>query len=553
MEFVKLFTATNTVSTLIFLAVIAIFGILLGRVKFVKIKIGIAGVLFVGLFVGHLGATIDAHVLQFVKEFGLILFIYSIGIEIGPKFIPSLKQNGLKLNLLAAGVVLLGFLTAIVVKFVFNLDVNIIAGLLSGAVTNTPSLGAVQSLITEQGGASGAQLAEASGMAYAVAYPFGIMGIILVMFLVKLFFNIKTEDEVKKYKSEIKSISGNVKTVNVEVTNPNLFGKTLLFTKTALDTEFVFSRIFRDGDYIIPDDEMIIKEGDLLTGLAEKENFDKLELKIGKVSLVKDYILSGDLSVHNILITNRKVTCKTIKDISLSSLFPANITRVFRGDTEIIPSNETTLEFGDTVRVVGARNRIKEVAKFLGNSQRELSHPNIVPLFIGIFFGILLGSVPIFIPGLPAPAKLGLAGGPLLIALFLGHKGRIGTFNFYMNPSANKFIREMGIVLFLSCVGIGSGKHFWETIVNGGYLWMLYAALITFVPLMIIGIIGYFMKINYLSLCGLLSGSMTDPPALEFANSIAPVQAQASAYATVYPLTMFLRILMAQILVIVLT
>jgi putative transport protein len=552
MNFVELFTITNTVSTLIFLALIGIFGILLGRIKFVKIKIGIAGVLFVGLFVGHLGARVDHNVLHFVKEFGLILFVYSIGIEIGPKFIPSLKQNGLKLNILASGIVVLGFLVALLIKLIFDLDVNVIAGILSGSVTNTPSLGAIQSLITERF-PNGSQLSEVSGMAYAVAYPFGIIGIILVMSLIKLFFGINVKDEVKKYKSDIKSMSGNVKTINTKVTNPNLFGKTLLFTKLVLDKEFVFSRIFRGDDYIIPDDEMIIKEGDLLVGLAEKENFDKIELKVGKISLVKDFILSGDLSIHDIVVTERKITCRKIKDINLSSLFPVNITRIFRGESEIIPSIETTLEFGDIVRVVGARNRIKEVEKYLGNSQRELSVPNILPLFIGIFLGILLGNIPIFIPGLSIPAKLGLAGGPLLISLFLGHKGRIGTFNFYMNPSANKFIRELGIVLFLACVGLGSGKYFWQTIINGGYLWMLYGALITFIPLIIIGIIAHFLKINYLTICGLLSGSMTDPPALEFANAIAPVQAQASAYATVYPLTMFLRILMAQILIIILT
>ena len=546
-----LLNSENTASALIFLAIVGGLGILLGKMKIGKIKPGIAGVLFAGLLAGHLGARVDGNVLHFVKEFGLILFVYSIGIDIGPRFISSFRNNGMKLNMLAASIVILGFVTAIGVKYNFNLNTEVIAGLLCGSVTNTPSLGAVQSLISEQF-SDGAKLAQVSGMAYAVAYPFGILGIILVMFLVKGFFRIKLKNEVSSYQLEVESLSGKADSINIEITNPNLLGKTLAFVKTNMDKEFVFSRLSRNGAFIIPKDDTIIERGDVLYGLASENHFSQLELMVGKVKQTQKLEPSENLAVRHISVTNRKISGRKLNDIKLSSLFPANITRIFRSESEIIPSGDTTVEFGDTVRVVGARDQMTEIAGFLGNSLRDLAHPNLLPLFIGVFLGILLGSIPIFIPGLPAPAKLGLAGGPLIVALILGHKGRIGNCSFYMTPGANRFIRELGIVLFLACVGIGSGKHFWATIISGGYWWMVYGALITFVPLFVVGVIGRFMKLNYLTICGFLSGSMTDPPALEFANSIAPVQAQASAYATVYPLTMFLRILMAQILVLIL-
>ncbi len=548
MAFLEMFTKTGTASTLLFLAIVGALGISVGKLKLGNLKLGIAGVLFLGLLVGHLGATIDHDVLHFVKEFGLILFVYSIGIEIGPRFLASLRSNGLKLNALAFMIVFLGLLTAIAIKFLFDLDTATIAGLFTGAVTNTPGLGAAQSLITEQF-ADGTALAEKAGMAYAIAYPFGILGIILTMVVVKKVFRIKVEKEIEDYREEQKSGAADVQTVQAKVTNPNIFGHTLADVRSNMHVDFVISRLQRDNDYVIPEAKINIQEGDVLIGLCKKSEMESLRLLFGEVSVQPKFEITGRLSMRHILMTNRKLAGKTLQQINLTSQFPANVTRVFRGQTEIIPTAHTTLEFGDTVRVVGRRDRMDRVANYLGNSMHDLSHPNLIPLFIGVFLGILLGSIPIFIPGLPAPAKLGLAGGPLIIALLLGYKGRIGKLDFYMTPSANHFIRELGIVLFLACVGLGSGKHFWETLISGGYMWMLYASLITFLPLLIVGVIGRLMKINYLTICGYLAGSMTDPPALEFANDIAPEQAQATAYATVYPLTMFLRILFAQLLV----
>lgn len=550
MALLEIFTKSDTTSTLLFLAIVGALGIFLGKLKLGRLKLGIAGVLFVGLLAGHLGANINHNVLHFIKEFGLILFVYSIGIEIGPRFLSSLRNNGLRLNSLAFIIVSLGLLCAIIIKFTFKLDAATIAGLFTGAVTNTPGLGAAQSLINDQF-TDGNQLSEKAGMAYAIAYPFGILGIILSMILIKQIFKIKTNKEVEKYKQEQTFVSGNVQTIRAKVTNPNIFDETLSSLTSNLHIDFVISRLFRNNKYIVPDAKILLKKDDVLVGLCKKTDIKNIKLLIGEVDIQPKFEITGKLSIRHILMTNRKLAGKSLKHINLPAMFPANITRVFRGETEIIPTAYTTLEFGDTIRVVGHREKMDSIANFLGNSLRELSHPNLIPLFIGIFLGILLGSIPIFIPGLPAPAKLGLAGGPLIISLLLGHKGRIGNFDFYMTPSANHFIRELGIVLFLSCVGLGSGKHFWHTVINGGYMWMVYASIITFVPLFLTGIIGRLMKINYLTICGYLAGSMTDPPALEFANGIAPVQAQATAYATVYPLTMFLRILFAQLLVLI--
>lgn len=547
MNFVSLFSGQSTASVLIVISLVGVLGILIGKIKFGKIRLGIAGVLFTGLLAGHLGAQFNPQVLHYIKEFGLILFVYTIGIEIGPRFISSFRNNGVKLNILAATIVVLGFLITVAIKTIFNVDTAVAAGLLCGAVTNTPSLGAAQSLITEQF-TNGSALAETTGMAYAIAYPFGIIGIILAMSLIRMLFRIKVDNEADKYRKNLKT-KNSAHAINITITNPNLHNKNIDFVIKSLDKDFVFSRISRDGKFLLPETDLLVKTGDKLYGLASKDIYPKLELTVGKVEKTRKFVHQEPVSMRHILITNRKISGHTIEQINLSGQFPANITRVFRGDTEIIAKQNTLIEFGDTVRVIGDRHRMEEIAKFLGNSLDDLSHPNLIPLFVGIFLGILLGSIPIFIPGLPAPAKLGLAGGPLIIALLLGHKGRIGKFDFYMTPSANKFLRELGIVLFLACVGIGSGGHFWETLVNGGVKIMAMGAAITFLPLIITGIIARFLKINYLTICGLLSGSMTDPPALEFANSISPTQAQANAYAMVYPLTMFLRILLAQLFV----
>lgn len=551
MEFFNVFLGQGIAQTFVFLSITGILGVLLGRLRLGHLKLGIAGVLFAGLFVGHLGVTVEANILHFVKEFGLILFVYSIGLDVGPRFMTSLRNNGLKINILAIAIVFLGFFIAIGVKYIFDVPSEVITGIMCGAVTNTPGLGAAQQVITEQM-SNGGVASQLTGMGYAVAYPFGIMGIILVMVLIRMFFRIKITNESIDYKKELTGINGKLEAINIEVTNINLIGKTVAFIRTTLDGTFVISRVLRNQEFLSPADDEIIQQGDILYGVSSKEHFVNLELAVGKVSCTTDLEISGELGMKHVQMTNKTIAGKTLKEIGISRHFPVSITRIFRGETEILPAEDNTLEFGDTIRIVGQRKELAEVAKVLGNSIEQLSHPNILPIFLGIFLGIIAGTIPFSLPGLPAPARLGLAGGPLLIALILGHKGRIGKFTFYMTRSSNLYIRELGIILFLACVGISSGKNFITTIINGGYMWMLYGALITFLPVLIVGVAARLMKVNYLTICGFLAGSMTDPPALEFANSLSAGQAQSTAYATVYPLTMFLRVLLAQILVLML-
>ena len=318
------------------------------------------------------------------------------------------------------------------------------------------------------------------------------------------------------------------------------------------DSELAVSRIRRkNGREVVASGPEVLQEGDILYGVSSQKLINNLEMKIGNVRVLDKVDVGGPLAAINVMVTKRNITGKTIEQVGIYRRYPANITRVYRNGLMILPTLHTTLELGDTVKIVGQKDVLDDVRKELGDSLRELAKPNISSIFLGIFLGIILGSVPIFLPGLPAPAKLGLAGGPLLVAILLGYKGRVGRMNFYMSPGANLFMRELGIILFLSCVGLLSGGQFVETIVNGGVRWMLYGAIITFVPIMLAAVIGRLLKLNYLKICGCIAGSMTDPPALEFANSIAPVQAQSTAYATVYPLTMFLRVLLAQIFVII--
>ena len=388
-------------------------------------------------------------------------------------------------------------------------------------------------------------------MGYAVAYPFGVLGIIFTMILVRVIFRIKIDHEVDDYKKQQSITQQKLETVEIAITNPNLFGQKISYIKKVIDTELVISRIGRNGTYLVPVEDEVLQEGDVVIGVSAINHIENLQMKMGAVKIADKREISGDLAMFHVLVTNRKYAGKTIEQIGIYRRYEANITRIFRAGIEILPTRGTTVEFGDTVRIVGKRELLPEIRNELGNSVQELAHPNTIPIFVGIFLGIMVGSIPIFIPGLPAPAKLGLAGGPLLVAILMGHQRRFKSFDFYMTPGANMMIRELGIILFLACVGLSSGAHFVQTIADGGYMWILYGAVITFVPIFLASVIARLLKYNYLKICGIISGAMTDPPALEFANSLAPVHVQSTTYATVYPFTMFLRILLAQALILI--
>lgn len=549
MEFlIDLFSSPSAITTFLFITLTAVFGILFGHLKFGHIKFGIAGVLFFGIFFGHIGFPTDTtqiSILNFIRDFGLILFVYSIGIETGPRFLSSFRKDGLRLNLIAVGGILMGLIITLLIAFNTDIMPDVLTGVMCGAVTNTPGLGAATEVLKDQGFAT-----DMIGAGYAIAYPFGVIGLLLIIILIRLIFRINIKEEEKSYLESIGTTDSKLESVEITVMNPNIFGKDIAYIKNAVDAELAVSRIYRNGNYLLATGDIKIQEGDVIYGVSEQKSLENLRIKLGEVTIRERRNISGSMDLISVLVTNRKMAGKTIKQIGIFRRYEASITRIYRSGMEILPTSHTTLELGDTVKIIGETKVLEEVKNELGNSIRELSIPNIVPMFIGIFLGIIVGSIPIAIPGMPVPAKLGIAGGPLLIALILGHKGRIGKLNFYMTSGANLMLREFGIVLFLSAVGLLAGGNFVQTLVNGGgWIWMLYGAMITFIPMFFVALTAHFMKINYLKICGLVAGASTDPPILEFANSMAPIPAQSSAYATVYPLSMFLRIVVAQVLV----
>ncbi len=438
----------------------------------------------------------------------------------------------------------MGFGVAYILYLLTDMSAAEVTGILCGAVTNTPSLGLLNKLYLK---VVLMELTQWYGIRNGL--PIGIIGIILTMLLIRWIFKINIDKEMEDYNNQVGANKSTLESVEITVTNPNLIGQKLSYIKALTDRELVISRIERNKEFIIANDDIQLVVGDRIYGVSSEKYFDSLKLKVGEVEIGGKQEVSGNLAMYNVLVTSRKIAGKTIEQIGIYRRYEANITRIFRAGIEILPTLKTTVEMGDTVRIVGKKAILKDVQKEIGDSLKELSSPNVLPIFLGIFIGVIVGSFPILLPGLPFPAKLGLAGGPLLVAILLGYKGRIGKLDFYMNPGANMMLKELGIILFLSAVGLSSGGKFVDTLRQGGYMWMLYGIAITLIPIMVVGIYARLRKYNYLKICGIISGAMTDPPALEFANAVAPIQAQSTAYATVYPLTMFLRILFAQVLV----
>ncbi|MFC1086446.1 putative transporter [Pasteurella multocida] len=543
--------------TISLLALVAVIGLWIGHWKIRGVGLGIGGVLFGGIIVAHFtnqyGLKLDAHTMHFIQEFGLILFVYTIGIQVGPGFFASLRQSGLKLNGFAALIVLLGSLAVIVIHKLADVPLDIILGIYSGAVTNTPSLGAGQQILSELGLT---QTTSTMGMAYAMAYPFGICGILLSMWLIRLFFRIKIDDEAKNFLKESGQDKETLGSINVRVTNPNLDGLRLVDIPGFDEKrDVVCTRLKRDEHISVPQANTIIQKGDLLHLVGEMLLLRKIKLVLGEEVDVPLSSFSGDLRSDRIVVTNEKVLGKKIRALGIHQKYGVVISRLNRAGVELVPTANTALQFGDVLHVVGRSEVLNQAVSILGNAQQKLQQVQMLPVFIGIGLGVLLGSIPFHIPGFPVPLKLGLAGGPLVVALILARIGSIGKLYWFMPPSANLALREIGIVLFLAVVGLKSGGNFVDTLVNGsGLEWMLYGVFITFVPLMIVGIVArLYAKMNYLSLCGLLAGSMTDPPALAFANAIKEESgASALSYATVYPLVMFLRIISPQLLAILL-
>ncbi len=535
------------------LALVAVVGLWIGNVKIRGVGFGIGGVLFGGIIVGHFvdqaGVTLSSPMLHFIQEFGLILFVYTIGIQVGPGFFASLRVSGLRLNLFAILIVILGGLVTAVLHKLFNIPLPVVLGIFSGAVTNTPALGAGQQILRDLGVPF--EVVDQMGMSYAMAYPFGICGILLTMWLVRLFFRINVEKEAQRFEESSGNGHAHLHTINVRVENPNLNQMAIQDVPMLNNDNIVCSRLKRGELLMVPAPGTLIQAGDLLHLVGRPEDLHNAQLVIGQEVATSLSTRGTDLKVERVVVTNEKVLGKKIRDLHVKQRYDVVISRLNRAGVELVASSSASLQFGDILNLVGRPEAIDAVAAELGNAQQKLQQVQMLPVFIGIGLGVLLGSIPLFIPGFPAALKLGLAGGPLIMALILGRIGSIGKLYWFMPPSANLALRELGIVLFLAVVGLKSGGDFVATLTQGdGLSWIAYGIFITAIPLLTVGILARMLaKMNYLTLCGMLAGSMTDPPALAFANNLhATSGAAALSYATVYPLVMFLRIITPQLL-----
>jgi putative transport protein len=548
---IKLFTQESVAQAVIAFSAVIVLGLAVGGIRIFGIKLSVAGVLFSGLALGHFGLAVNHEVLEFVREFGLILFVFAIGLQVGPGFFASFKRQGLSLNLLALTTVGLGTLITFLLYKFAPLPLPAAVGLLSGATTNTPSLAAAGQALRQFPDATPEMLTQ-PGLAYAVAYPFGILGTILAMLAVRLIFRINVGQETKALEEARRKDRREVQAIVLEVQNPNLFGVPISRIPGLVESRAVISRRHRAGASELARPDTVIERGDLVTVVAPSDRFDALHLAIGRPSkAVVAPTASGPLTARRVVVTREDVLGKRVDELTLLARFEVNITRLSRAGEEFTATSEITLQFGDMVTLVGHEDNVRNAATALGDSAKELNHPRLTPIFVGIALGVLVGSIPFAVPGLPAALKLGLAGGPLLVAILLSRIGHIGKLVWYMPPSANHLMREMGIALFLACVGLRSGGSFIEVLLHGGGLhWMLLGTIVTFVPIMVVGLVGrLFLKLNYVSICGVLAGSMTDPPALAFAQTMTNSEATSIAYATVYPLTMILRVFAAQFLV----
>lgn len=548
-----LLTNPNSIAHIVALyAFVIAAGVLLGKIKFFGISLGVTFVLFVGILAGHFGFTGNPAILSFVQDFGLILFVFCIGLQVGPSFFSSFKRGGITLNLLAVGIVFLNIAVALILYFALQgrVDIPMMVGILCGAVTNTPGLGAANEAL-QQLHYQGPEIA----MGYACAYPLGVMGIILSMIIIRYICRVDVQrdsDEIQK--EEEANPHMKPYTISLKVQNEALSGKTLSQVQNFLARDFVCTRIIQDGHMITPNANTVLRLGDRMFLVCAEDDSEAIMAFIGpKIEQDWDATNQQDKPMvsRRILVTQPNINGKTLGELHFSSMNGVNVTRVNRSGMDLFAARQLRLQVGDRVMVVGPQDAIERVANLLGNQLRRLDHPNIVTIFVGILCGILFGSLPIAIPGMPTPVKLGLAGGPLIISILIGRFGHKVKLVTYTTMSANLMLREVGLVLFLASVGIKAGENFVQMVVEGdGVLYVGLGFLITFIPLVITGIVArWHHRVNYFTLMGLIAGSNTDPPALAYANQIAGNDAPAVGYSTVYPLTMFLRILTAQLLV----
>ncbi len=548
--FTDLATRQPIAYAILVLSVVVVAGLAVGGLKHRGIGLGTVGVLFSGIVAGHFGWAIDHSVLHFVKEFGLILFVFTIGLQLGPGFFAALRRNGLALNSLAAATVVLGGATTLVL---WKLGINPLAalGLFSGATTNTPSLGAAQQTLDTLPLAAGSRT-DLPALAYAVAYPVGIVGIIGSLLILRRVFRIQPEHEAEIFTRELQQGVEPLTRINLIVENANLDGLTVGEIPSRQETKVVISRTRQAGELLVRNatDETVIHSGDILLAVGTARNLERFQRVVGRSSDIDLLKAPGPITFRRVLVTKRDALGKTVEELGLDQLYNITVTRVTRADIEMTAVPELRLQFGDQLHLVGDEEGLKKASVAVGNSLKEMNSTHFVPVFTGIALGVIVGLVPIQFPGLPVPVKLGLAGGPLVLAILLARIGHFGPLVWHMPITANLAFRELGITLFLACVGLGAGEKFFATVfAPAGLAWIGAAILITMVPLLFVGVFARLkLKMNFMAIAGLIAGSMTDPPALAFASSISKSDAPSVAYATVYPLTMLLRILGAQIL-----
>lgn len=545
--FKNFFTQEGIAQAIILIAITIVIGFLLGKIKFRGISLGVTWILFAGLAIGHFDCfKINVEVLHFIKEFGLILFVYAIGSQVGSSFFSSLRSGGLKMNVLTLVMVSFNVLVAYCIYFFSNTDLPTVVGLLSGAVTNTPGLGAAQQTYAEITGNSPSFL----GAGYAITYPMGIIGVILVFIFIRKIFK---DPEVVVNEKQQNSLD----IFTIEIQNSQCFGKKLTEIKAMTNVNFVVTRLFHAATQTIevPDNDSVINEADRIYVITSKEDSETVCSSLGK-RLYMDMSSWEQLDSHlvskKLLVSNPRISGKSISSIDCRSAFGVNISRVIRAGVSLVPMQEFSLQLGDILVAVGESSSVQKLGIFLGNSEKKLNEPYLIPIFLGIALGVFLGSIPFVFPGIPQPLKLGLAGGPLIVAILISRFGSQLKMVTYATSSAMRMLQEMGITLFLAAVGLGSGRMFWSTLMENGAMWFLYGTLITVIPILITVVLGRFvLKLDIPGLMGLVSGSCTNPAALAFANSVDETGKTSLAYATVYPLAMLLRIMSAQLLILI--
>lgn len=547
---------TSLASTILLYSFVIFAGIYLGKLKIFGVSLGVTFVLFVGIIMGHFGYEADGNVLHFLREFGLILFIFSIGMQVGPGFFSSFKEGGVKMNLLALLGIGLNVVIMLAIYFIQGgasgqTSISQLVGIMSGAVTNTPGLGAAQQTFL-QVVPNGYDVSQQMSMGYAAAYPLGVVGIILTMILIRKIFKIDTEKEIAEIENDEKSSALAPHIATFRVTNELISGLTMVRLHALIQCNYVVSRIEKpDGSIIIPTSQDVIDKGDVCLIVCSQQDEEIFTRFIGPKIEKTWEMEKGPVVSRRILVTRTEYNGVKLGSLRLHSAYKLNVTRVNRAGVDLVATASLRLQMGDRLTVVGKLDDIHNLARRLGNSMKRLNEPNLITMFIGIFLGILVGSIPLQFPGMSVPMKLGLAGGPLVVAILLSAYGSKIHLVTYTNSSANLLLREIGICLFLASVGISAGKDFVATVFNArGALWVGYGFIITVVPLLVVGIVARWKyHLNYYSICGMMSGGYTDPPALAYSNKLANNDAPAVAYSTVYPLSMFMRVIAAQLII----